>query len=345
MSDASTWATAVDAALRAMAGRRALLVGDVLLDAYVYGETGRVSREAPVLVVRKQHEENRLGGAANTAANLAALGLRTDLVSIVGNDAHGERLLGLLAAKGVATDAVARAGQTAVKTRVLAGAPGTARQQVLRVDALAEQEPPAETLTPLAAAIEQRAAAADVIVVSDYGQGVVTGPVLRRIQSMAAAGTMVCVDSRRRLAAFSGMHAITPNLPEAELLTGIPLSDRAAVDRAGTAILEQYGHALCLLTQGRGGMSLYARDGAQAHVDIVGEDEVADVTGAGDTVTAVFAAALAAGLGPRNGMRLANCAAGVVVTKMGAAVAEPHEIRQCATRFGVEMEPWDGLPS
>lgn len=332
----------VELALAALSGRRALLVGDHVLDAYVYGETVRVSREAPVLVVRKERSDYRLGGAANTAANLAALGVTTTVVGAVAEDEAGRKLRSMLGAAGVDVSGLhSCSATTAVKTRILAGAFGTSRQQILRIDEEPDGALPDETLRAVADILRRGAERADVIVVSDYGQGVVRGPVIEAVRDLAGAGRAVCVDSRYQLAAFTGCAAITPNVPEAEALVGFSLATADAVERAGRKLLAMVGCEACLITQGRHGMSLFVAGEPTAHVDIVGEEEVTDVTGAGDTVMATFSAALAAGIGVRNGMRLANCAAGVVVTKAGTATASPEEILAAAARYGLELEPWD----
>ncbi len=327
-------------ALDALRGKRALLVGDFVLDAYVYGETVRVSREAPVLVVRKEREEYRLGGAANVAANLAAVGVATSVVGAVGQDDAGRRLAGMLRACGVDTHGLlATEVTTPQKTRILAGAFGTARQQVLRID----EEPATDIAGPLSVAVsntvKKQATHTDVVVVSDYGLGTLSAGVIEAVRGLAKQ-VPVCVDSRGRLAQFAGVTAVKPNLPEAAELVGFPLSDRAAIERAGAAIVTKLDCAACLLTLGQGGMSLFAREAPPAHIPVVGSAEVTDVTGAGDTTLALFAGALAAGLGFANAMRLANVAAGVVVMKVGAATATPDEIEQAAREGGVELLPW-----
>lgn len=331
----------VSEALAALRGKRAVLVGDLVLDSYVYGETVRVSREAPVLVVRKERTTHRLGGAANTAANLAALGLSTTMVSALGSDDAGATQRAMLKAVEVGTDAIVVSDvATPVKTRILAGAFGTSRQQVLRIDDEPERPIGAAVQEKIADNLRRHAAHADVIVVSDYGMGVVTGAVAQAVRDLIGKGATVCVDSRYQAAAFAGATAMCPNVPEAEALAGFPLSNKDAINRAGAEILNRLRCKAVLLTQGRGGMSLYRAGMATAHVDIVGEGEVTDVTGAGDTVTATFSAALAGGIGMTNGMKLANVAAGIVVTRLGTATARPAEISDAAERAGVELEPW-----
>lgn len=328
-------------ALEVIRGRRALLVGDLILDAYLYGETVRVSREAPVLVVRKERVEHRLGGAANVACNLATLGMHTEVLGVVSEDQNGQQLTRMLAAAG---SDVLRLRQGAhpmpVKTRVLAGAFGTSRQQVLRIDEEPRGEMPPDLMDALAGDLLARGSQSDVVVVSDYGYGIGGAPLADAAREVARRGTPVCVDSRYRLHTFTGVTAVTPNVPEAEGVVGHPIVDRDSVDRAGDRIVEQLQLGACLLTQGRGGMTLFTPGAAPDHVDIVGEEEVTDVTGAGDTVIATFAGGLAAGLGMPNAMRLANLAAGIVVTKTGAATASFDELVTAAARFDVGLRPW-----
>ena len=182
--------------------------------------------------------------------------------------------------------------------------------------------------------LRREAARADVVVVSDYGMGTVTGAVVDAIRELINRGAVVCVDSRYQASAFAGATAILPNVPEAEALAGFPLVSKDAIDRAGSEILKKLECKAVLLTQGRGGMSLFRSGLPTAHVDIVGSEEVTDVTGAGDTVTATFSAALASGIGMTNGMKLANVAAGIVVTRLGTATASPEEITAAAERAG-----------
>lgn len=328
-------------ALAAMRGKRALLVGDFMLDAYLYGETVRISREAPVLVVRKERQEHRLGGAANTAANLLAYGVQTQIVGAVGDDAAGAQLRQMLQDMGADTSGLRAMGRTtAVKTRILAGAFGTSKQQVLRVDEEPDAPLPDAAVARLADDLESRAGSVDVIVVSDYGVGTVTAPMVAAVKRLGRAGHTVCVDSRYNLRAFAGVTAVTPNVPEAEGAVGFHLNDAAAVARAGALLLRDLECRACLVTQGRRGMTLFLADGALHHTEVVGAKEVTDVTGAGDTVIATLGAALAAGLGFHNGMLLANCAAGVVVTKVGTATASAVEISHAVESGGVTLTAW-----
>lgn len=332
----------VSQALERIAGRKILLVGDVMLDSYINGETVRVSREAPVIVVRKESVQHRLGGAANTAANLAELGVQTEIIGCVGGDEGGQKLREMLVERGVDTDALVTSDvATQVKTRVMAGAFGTMKQQVLRIDDDPKGAPNQASINELLAAMKQRAQNADVIILSDYGGGVVAEPIIELCRGLVKQGKIVCVDSRHRLHLFSGMTTVTPNIPEAEEQLNTTIASQSEALIAGKQLLEELQLQACLLTQGRGGMTLFTNEAEPAHVDIIGEDEVTDVTGAGDTVIAMFGAALAGGLGMMNAMRLANCAASVVVCKVGAAVAAPQEIIDAANDVGLELLAWE----
>ena len=326
-------------ALAAFSGCKVVVVGDVILDAYIYGETVRVSREAPVLVVRKESREHRLGGAANTAINLVELGAKVELLTTVGADEGGEVLRGMLTDAGVGTGAIVEVGtSTPVKTRILAGAVGTTKQQVLRLD----DEPTAldgVVSRQLADVVRAQASDADAIVISDYGLGTVGDEVIEVAREFASQGRIVCVDSRYGLDRFEGVTAVTPNQPEAEAVLGFRIDSADDIERAGTQLRTELGCQAVLLTLGRRGMTLFG-DGPSSHVDIVGEEEVTDVTGAGDTVMAAFSLSLAAGLGMENGMRLANCAAGVVVTKTGAATCSPDELERAARGAAMELVAW-----
>ena len=331
---------ALEQAVAAFGRCRVVLLGDYVLDAYLYGETARVSREAPVIVVRKQRLEHRLGGAANTAANLASLGVKTQVLGVVGVDEAGGQVRDLLQTHGVDVTSLRQSEHvtTPVKMRVMAGAFGTSKQQVLRIDDEPQAPPSAALESAMAEALLQ--CAADVVVISDYGMHSLGSVVLQAVRTLAQKGVRICADSRHQLSEFRGVTAITPNVPEAETMVGFPITDQASVLRAGHMLLSRLGTQSCLLTQGRHGMTLFRQAQEPAHVDIVGSDEVTDVTGAGDTVIATFSAALAAGLGMYNGMLLANCAAGVAVTKTGCVQVRPEELIEACINGGVELEPW-----
>lgn len=320
---------------------RALLVGDLVLDSYLYGETGRVSREAPVVVVEKRSLEYRLGGGANTAANLSALGVQTTVLSALGHDTGADAIQSRLDASGVDL-AIRRNGAltTPVKTRVLAGAHGTTKQQMLRIDETPVLPLPRTVQLGISDMLEELGPRADVVVVADYGLGIIDEAVIAKLTELAAEGILVCVDSRRQVRSYRGVTAVTPNVPEVEAALAQSIHGDAAVLRAGKALRDDLDCRAVLMTLGRAGMVLFKGDGTHSRVQIVGEDEVTDVTGAGDTVCATFAAAIASGVGMVNGMRLANLAASIVVNKQGTATASNEEMLAAGTRYDVELEPW-----
>lgn len=300
--------------------------GDLVADEFVDGEIARVSREAPVLILKQRGRQIAAGGGANAALNLAALGVRVRLLGVVGADETGRQLQRLFRGAGISTATVAtRRGQpTTTKTRILARHAHTVPQQVVRLDL----EPP--PLDPGAQARLARAAAralrgAQALLVSDYGYGAVT-PAL----AAAAGAPLTSVDARFQIAAYHGMDAATPNEPELEAALGCAIAGspdpRAALERAGRTLLRRLGCRHLLVTRGRDGMALFEPGRPTLHLPVYGAQQALDVTGAGDTVIAVFTAALAAGADGPAAALLANCAGGVVVMKPGTATVSPAEL-------------------
>ncbi len=308
------------------------VVGDLIADEFLYGEISRISREAPVLVVQYSDLVRVPGGAGNAANNLLDLGCRVAVVGVVGQDEPGRALAALLAAKGADTTDLREAGtyRTPVKTRILAGAHHSAPQQIVRVDRIGPPDArwiPADT--PPASL-----AACDVVIVSDYGCGTISGGLLGQIRRAALRRRIpVVVDSRFRMADFERVTAITPNITELEAATGTPIgSDTPLLHKIGRAVLNKQKLDCLLVTQGRFGMTLFERRRAPFHIPIYGTDEVADVTGAGDTVIAVFALALASHASAQDAARLANYAGGIVVMKRGTATLSGDELRSAVNR-------------
>ena len=313
----------------AFRGRHVVVVGDLLADEYLYGKPSRISREAPVLILRFTDREVRLGGAANAAHNVHALGARCAPVGVLGADASGASVRELFAAAGIATDGIVTAPErlTPTKTRIMAGGYESTRQQVVRLDR--EPEP---ALTPdLEDRVLERLGAvaptAHGFVVSDYGYGTVSPRVFAAVMDAARRrDAVVVVDSRYELPRFRGATAATPNEPEVEALTGVELTDDPAVDKAGRSVLERLDARYLLLTRGSRGMALFERDGPATFLPIHGSDQIADVTGAGDTVIGTFTLGLAAGAAAAEAAWLANVAGGVVVMKRGTATVAPGEL-------------------
>lgn len=308
---------------------RLLVVGDLIADEFIYGEIDRVSREAPVLILSHRSTEILPGGAGNAAANAAALGAAVSIVGLVGRDAAGTRLIDVLRRR-MDVNGVVRAGghATPVKTRILAGGPHSAKQQVIRVDRAGGTVGRALGRR-VEAALASAIPGADVVVVSDYGSGLITPGVWQR--ALAASGVRrpppVLVDSRHALAQFAGITACTPNESEIEALFDVRIGDDLDVlEQAGRRLLTSLGCRAVLVTRGSRGMALFEPDAPTEHIPIVGSDEVADVTGAGDTVIATFALALGARATFSEAAHLANHAGGIVVMKRGTATVSYEEL-------------------
>lgn len=321
-----------------MDGRPVVVLADLVADRFVFGVPKRISREAPVLILRQESERLVPGGGANAVANIAALGGRPLPLGVVGDDASGEALLAAFAERGVTTRGVrVRSGyRTPTKTRILGGAKGTIKQQIVRLDVddtLTLSDGDREHFRSALAAWSQGGATGEgpaVGVLSDYGYGAVEPaivPTLRR--AVGPAGSLL-LDSRFRLGGIPGVDGATPNEEEAETAFGGDLEaggdDRlAAFHHAGGILLERLAVSFLLITRGSRGMGLFV-DGGSAHLPVHGTTQVADVTGAGDTVIGAFALALAAGGSPLEAAALANYAGGVVVMKHGTATLDAEEL-------------------
>jgi rfaE bifunctional protein kinase chain/domain len=308
-------------------GKRIVVIGDVVLDVYIYGKPVRLSREAPVVVVRHDDEQAMPGGAGNAINNLVALGASVYPVAAVGSDEPGRRLHRLFGKSAADTRGVLRRkGRiTPTKTRIMAGDDHTTKQQVIRIDRERTEplsrEEEKKTLSYLNE-IEKRA---DSVLVSDYGHGFVTPSLIRWVRGVARKKAVV-VDSRYNLMDFGGVTAGTPNESEAEQATGMTLTSEKEAVKCGKRIVALSGMKALLITRGNKGMVLIERSGPSRFVPIRGPSEITDVTGAGDTVAAVFAVSLAAGASYYEAAILSTYAAGVVVMKRGAATLSGHEL-------------------
>jgi D-beta-D-heptose 7-phosphate kinase/D-beta-D-heptose 1-phosphate adenosyltransferase len=311
-----------------MRGRRVLVLGDVMLDEFVWGRVGRISPEAPVPVVLVSSQSFHLGGAGNVAANVRSLGGEAVLAGAVGKDAAAGRVREALVAAGVEPRLVALgAGRpTTVKTRIVAHS-----QQVVRADREDASDLPAHAEAALVEAVRDEIASSSALVISDYQKGVVTAALLRRVLALARRHRVpVLVDPKvRHFRLYRGVTVVTPNQLETEQATGRRIDGAGALEAAGRRILSLLGCRAVLVTRGEHGLSLFERGRPAVHVPAAAR-EVFDVTGAGDTVIAIMALALAAGGTLREAAALANCAAGVVVGKVGTAQASPDEVLAAA---------------
>lgn len=313
------------------AGRRLLVAGDYVLDRFVFGHPKRISREAPVLILRFWKEESLPGAAGNTAANVRALGGTPLPVGPVGDDEGGATLKAIFRERGIETGGLIEVTgyRTPTKTRVLAGAAHSIKQQIVRYDLEDHLPEQGRFRQRLAETLGSVAASVDAAVLSDYGYGAISPEAVPLLRAKLAPGIPLFVDSRHALGSYRGVDAATPNEEELEESAGVAIGDSAReLAAAGDRLRERIGCRTLLVTRGSRGMALFDGATGPTLIPVHGTDQVADVTGAGDTVLATFSLALASGASPLEAALLANFAGGVVVMKMGTATASTEELEQ-----------------
>jgi rfaE bifunctional protein kinase chain/domain len=316
--------------INSFSGVTITVLGDLVADEFIFGEISRVSREAPVLILRHRERSVVPGGGANAICNLADLGVRVFPVGLIGEDEPGNLLLSSFRERGLSLEGLIKSKRykTVTKTRILAGTIHGSRQQVVRID----REPAAEPDSRLNADIVQFAkkcvAKSDALLISDYGYGSATPGIVNAIlDGKKAKRVPVVLDSRHRMLEYSGITAATPNEPEVVDALGVRIGqDWERLCSAGEKIMASMKLESLVITRGRDGMVAFSRDAKPLNIPISGSDEVADVTGAGDTVIAAFTAALAAGARTQDAAHLANFAGGIVVMKRGTATASREEL-------------------
>jgi rfaE bifunctional protein kinase chain/domain len=304
------------------------VLGDMVADEFVFGEISRVSREAPVLILRHRERTVLPGGGANAVNNLAALGVNVLPVGIVGNDEPGRLLLRSFRHNHIPVTGILRdkSYSTVTKTRILAGMPHTWRQQVVRLDREPDAMPTPHMTRGLVLAAQQYLRASDALLVSDYGYGAATPEIVNAV-TRRSSSVPVVLDSRHRMLEFSGITAVTPNEPEVEEALGVKIGqDWNHLCLAGEEIINRMKLGSLVITRGREGMVAFPAKHKPVDIPIFGSDEVADVTGAGDTVIATFTAAMAAGADAQEAAHLANYAGGIVVMKRGTATVSREEL-------------------
>jgi D-glycero-beta-D-manno-heptose-7-phosphate kinase len=309
-------------------GQRVGVFGDLIVDEFIYGEIARVSREAPVLILNYDSTEIVAGGAGNAASNVAALGGKPVVIGLAGRDEAGRRLVAVL--DGMDAAGIVRPAdyRTPTKTRILAGGIHSAKQQVVRIDRAGATRSGESHRASVEAKLIQAAARCDAMLVSDYGTGLVSPQLVARARSAMQKRAPILVDSRYSLLRFRGITTCTPNESEVEQIFGIRIGENVRVlERAGRDLLAQTRARAVLVTRGSRGMALFERDRPTVHVPIHGSDQIADVTGAGDTVIATMTLALAAGATFLEATHLANYAGGIVVMKRGTATVAADELR------------------
>jgi rfaE bifunctional protein kinase chain/domain len=308
------------------------VLGDMVADEFVYGEISRVSREAPVLILKHRERTVVPGGGANAVNNLAELGVNVLPVGAVGEDEPGRMLRKFFRHKRIPISGMLREKSyaTVTKTRILAGMTHNARQQVVRVDREPENPPNRHLTRELFLAAREYLRASDALLVSDYGYGSASPAIvnaLRQPDRRRGGLTPLILDSRYRLLEFTGVTAATPNEAEVEAALGVAIGqDWEKVRLAGNIVMERMKLQSLLITRGRDGMVAFERERKPIDIPIFGSDEIADVTGAGDTVIAAFTAALAAGASTEEAAQLANYAGGIVVMKRGTATVSREEL-------------------
>ena len=316
-------------------GKRICVVGDIIADEYIFGKPYRLSREAPVVVVKYEESKMYPGSAGNTINNLVALGAQVFPVSYIGDDDTGNKLMDYFSkCRTVDTKGIIRyRGDTVSKTRILAGDTHTSKQQVIRIDKDSHRQYTKTEKTRLMKKVTSICSIVDAVVVSDYGHGAVDDDVVNYMKTVAKE-KLVVGDSRYNLKAYKGFTMITPNESEAYELSG--LGDGAAIEEVGAKIMASMRLGALLITRGNRGMSLFLKDGQVHHIPISGKDDVTDVTGAGDTVCAAIALSLASGVDFYTASRIANYAAGVVVMKRGTATVTPDELKKAMKQNGTD---------
>jgi len=308
--------------------KRIIVIGDIILDHYIWGDVNRISPEAPVPVVEVRDENFRLGGAANTVANIRSLGGEVDVISVVGRDENGNRLRNMLSCIGANVGGVLEDDKrpTIIKTRVMAR-----NQQVVRIDRESKDEVDGNPKEEIICFAESAIDNVDAVIFSDYDKGVVSKGLLEFVFSKAKKQNIpVIVDPKERnFWNYKGATIVTPNLKEASTPLGVSITDEESLLAVGKTLLERLELSALLITRGENGMSLFeAMDDAPVkvtHIPTVAR-EVFDVTGAGDTVVATFTPALAAGASMLDAAQIANCAAGIVVGEIGTANVTPKEL-------------------
>ncbi|HWY04666.1 MAG TPA: PfkB family carbohydrate kinase [Candidatus Acidoferrum sp.] len=308
------------------------VLGDLVADEFVYGEISRVSREAPVLILKHRERTVLPGGGANAVNNLADLGVNVLPVGAIGDDEPGRLLLKYFRHKRIAVSGVLKdkSYTTVTKTRILAGMTHNTRQQVVRVDREPENAPNRHLTRELFLAAREYLRASDALLVSDYGYGSASPAIvnaLRQSGGRRAVSVPLILDSRYRLLEYAGATAATPNEPEVEAVLGVRVGhDWEKLVQSGQQIIERMQLQSLLITRGRDGMVAFDQEHGPVDIPIFGSDQVADVTGAGDTVIAAFSAALAAGASTVEAAQLANYAGGIVVMKRGTATVSREEL-------------------
>lgn len=309
---------------------KVLVVGDLALDEMVYGDTERISREAPVLILQHTHTKCILGSAANAAHNVSTINNgKVAVIGVVGGDYQAEDLKKSLEEANVKTDylIVDKDRKTITKTRISGSCSHSITQQIVRIDRQTNSPLSAETENEIIKKVEALMPQYDVVILSDYHIGTLSECVIKAVVDCAKKySKKVIVDAQKNLEKYKGIYSMTPNLPDTQKQVGFQLSTKEDFVKAGTIIIEQTSAETILITCGDNGMVLVDKDGSYIHIPVFNKSEVFDVTGAGDTVTAIYSLAIAIGAEPVYAAIIGNIAAGIVVKQFGCATTNIDEI-------------------
>jgi rfaE bifunctional protein kinase chain/domain len=305
-------------------GKKILVIGDIMLDEFIWGDVSRISPEAPVPVVWVKKESYMPGGAANVANNIISLGAQAHVVGIIGEDEKGECIRKSLVKQGINIDGLIsdKSAPTIVKTRVVAH-----QQQVVRIDREIMNAISSVVVKKIVAYVKSVIQDMDAVIIEDYGKGVITPALLKPITSLAKKyKKIISVDPKEEhLSYYKGATLITPNHHEASKVTGLKIKDKASIDIMGELLLKKLNLKYALITLGENGMAIFEKGKKVKKVPTIAQ-EVYDVSGAGDTVISTFTLCLAAGASPIQSTHISNCAAGIVVGKVGISVVKPEEL-------------------
>jgi len=307
-----------------------MVIGDIIADEFLIGRPERLSREAPVLILRRNNQKILPGGAANAAYNISALKGKINIAGVIGYDSTGEKLKDILVDKNIDVSAVFKSKNrpTSLKTRVLAGGDQVVKQQIVRIDHLKNGSISEDLEEKIFKKVKENIKKIDGILLSDYGNRVLSSNLKDRIINFARENkVLTAVDSRYDLLDFEGANLATPNLEEAGRAFGKELESQKEVIEAGQFLIKKLKLDHLLITQGSEGMTLFNKNGDYEHVPVANFSEVYDVTGAGDTVIGTLVLSFAAGASISEAVHLANYAAGIVVRKSGVAVVTPEELK------------------
>jgi rfaE bifunctional protein kinase chain/domain len=307
-------------------GATVLVIGDIIMDEYIWGDVSRISPEAPVPVVDVRQDTKMLGGAANVINNITSLGGRAILCGVVGDDGTGKDLMEKVSALGLSTEGILiEPGRpTTIKTRIVAHS-----QQVVRIDREVRKQIRDENIKGLLDFVEKLKGQIDAVVVSDYGKGVVSAPLMKRLREIfAGSHATLAVDPKPgHFEYYHGIDVITPNHHEAGAFCKITIVDDDSLIRAGKQMLSELKCRSVLITQGRDGMTLFETNGEISHIPTMAR-KVFDVTGAGDTVISAFSLGLASGMDLKSAAVMSNLAAGIVVGEVGTSTVKAEELKQ-----------------